>query len=253
MSEVNCGTKICELQIRLVENCLIHLPSNLTDCNIPCNLHSCETIVSHNTRCSIWMCEDFTTTTKPVTTTFAPSPLATSNILAIFFTCFIGIIFVLVLVVAIVKPSFFQKFFRLFHRNSRRNFCGFCFNSETDPLIDVSPLVRAEARAEVEEFLQSSGLNSRLSIYNENLQLREDSIEVAAQESESFLASQPLIVDNADTNPISSSISSAAAAANSTAIAAKTALLEAKKKVKDKFVKISAARRQNDFSQLHES
>ena len=150
---------------------------------------------------------------------------------------------------------------KIFNRNLRRpatrSFFGCCTNSETDPLID--PIIRAEARETVERLLQTSNLNStsRVTILNENLQLCEDSIEVAANQT---IHPQPTLEPHP--TPTSSSVSSAGAAAKAAKelkaakTAFKTAAKTAKRKVKQKVGAAAeqiSSRYRNPFHPLQEN
>ena len=88
-SDVDCGSKICFLTHSVAENCYVYMPSNNSDCDIPCKLKGCKTELHHFIDCPIWRCFDvitttavplITTTTSPMTTkpTTTPKPTTTA-------------------------------------------------------------------------------------------------------------------------------------------------------------------------------
>lgn len=270
MSRVDCETKTCHLTFRIVENCLVYVASNLTDCEVPCKLEGCGIIHQHNTRCPIWICEDHTTTaststSSASTSTEAPAPMPQSS-LKVFLYCLLAFAFVIMVITATLKRTFFKTLYlRIIHRrDSRRgrhcSFFGCCTDSETELLLD--PIIRAEARETVNRILQMSNLasgDSSYSILNENL---EDSIEYAVDQEAAAQASRPALLHMEDANgpdpevaiqPGPNPITATASAATA---AAKTALKKAKKKVKQKVgaaVEQISSKYRNPFTELHEN
>ena len=68
-SDVDCGTKICFLTHKLLDNCYLYVHTNSTLCDIPCNLNGCGRELHHFIDCPIWQCQDYRTTTKATTST----------------------------------------------------------------------------------------------------------------------------------------------------------------------------------------
>jgi len=65
----DCGDKQCFLEHHFMQNCLIYVPTNNTECQIPCKLKGCSKEVHHFISCPVWMCLPHTTTTTSTTTT----------------------------------------------------------------------------------------------------------------------------------------------------------------------------------------
>jgi hypothetical protein len=75
---IDCGDKECSLVHRFMDRCTIFLHTNVTNCQIPCNLDGCKTEIHHFMNCPIWECSSHTTTTAAPTTTI-PSPTPVPN------------------------------------------------------------------------------------------------------------------------------------------------------------------------------
>lgn len=68
---IDCGDKQCSLSHRILQNCVIYLHTNNTECAIPCKLDGCKTEMHHYINCPIWECTSYTTTTMTTTSSTA--------------------------------------------------------------------------------------------------------------------------------------------------------------------------------------
>lgn len=75
MGSVDCGDKKCYLTYKIVESCVVYLPTNNSHCEIPCILDECQTKILNGVRCAIWTCEFYPTPTPIITTTTSSPPL----------------------------------------------------------------------------------------------------------------------------------------------------------------------------------
>lgn len=65
---VDCGSSFCGLQHRLLATCIEFLPTNVSNCQIPCITTGCEQEIRHSVWCPVWICEEKPTTTSSSTT-----------------------------------------------------------------------------------------------------------------------------------------------------------------------------------------
>jgi hypothetical protein len=49
--EVDCGNKSCSLEHHVLNTCVLVLPTNVTNCNIPCEMSGCKTEIHHLISC----------------------------------------------------------------------------------------------------------------------------------------------------------------------------------------------------------
>jgi hypothetical protein len=76
--EVDCIDKKCYLVHQLRQICVITLPTNNTDCSIPCLTSGCDHETHRNIVCPIWLCEPHTTTSTTSTTSTTFSTTSTT-------------------------------------------------------------------------------------------------------------------------------------------------------------------------------
>jgi hypothetical protein len=76
---IDCGDKQCVLEHHLMQNCIVYLPANNTECQIPCKLSGCKQEVHHFISCPTWMCLPHTTTTSTPTTSTTTTSSTTST------------------------------------------------------------------------------------------------------------------------------------------------------------------------------
>jgi hypothetical protein len=79
----DCGDKQCFLEHHFVQTCAIYLPTNNTECQIPCKLKGCKHEIHHFISCPMWMCLPHTTispqTSTESTTTTTTTPRTTTT------------------------------------------------------------------------------------------------------------------------------------------------------------------------------
>lgn len=78
-SAIDCGDKQCSLTHKIMQNCIIYLHTNATDCVIPCKLGGCKTEMHHYINCPTWECNPYTTTTPSTTTSTMTTTTMTSE------------------------------------------------------------------------------------------------------------------------------------------------------------------------------
>ena len=49
--DVDCGDKRCSLEHHVLNTCILILPTNVTNCQIPCDMSGCETEIHHLISC----------------------------------------------------------------------------------------------------------------------------------------------------------------------------------------------------------
>jgi hypothetical protein len=71
--DINCGDKECSLFYHFKDICKIFLPTNNSQCDIPCKTSGCKIETHHEITCPIWNCHEISTTTSSTLTT-DPNP-----------------------------------------------------------------------------------------------------------------------------------------------------------------------------------
>jgi hypothetical protein len=82
LSGVDCGDRVCELSYHFEQVCKLFLPTNNSQCKIPCLETGCDFEIHKMVQCPVWTCEHYTTTTSTSTSsspTTAFSNLTTSS------------------------------------------------------------------------------------------------------------------------------------------------------------------------------
>jgi hypothetical protein len=79
LGSVECSDKECVLEHKLMQNCIIYLHSNNTNCKIPCDLSGCRTEMHHFMNCPIWQCTFYPNTSTTTTTTTSIPDFTTTN------------------------------------------------------------------------------------------------------------------------------------------------------------------------------
>jgi hypothetical protein len=49
--EIDCGDKSCSLEHHVLNTCVLVLPTNVTNCQIPCDMSGCKTEIHHLISC----------------------------------------------------------------------------------------------------------------------------------------------------------------------------------------------------------
>ena len=75
----DCGDKVCSLEFHVLPNCIIHLPTNISTCTIPCVMSGCKTELHHFISCPVWICSPITTTSTTQSTTSTSSSSTTTT------------------------------------------------------------------------------------------------------------------------------------------------------------------------------
>ncbi len=112
LSAVDCGDRDCVLTYSFQQVCKTYLPTNNTECIIPCKQTGCHFEIHKMVECPLWVCEKHSTTstsiststTQPLTTPAGPSDSTTSFAISLFF----NVLFLSV--VAILFGFFIRKF-----------------------------------------------------------------------------------------------------------------------------------------------
>lgn len=71
--DVDCGSKICHTEFKILPTCHLYVPTPDSNCSIPCILETCNVEIYHNIRCPVILCHEKTTTTS-IPTTISPTP-----------------------------------------------------------------------------------------------------------------------------------------------------------------------------------
>lgn len=107
---IHCSTFDCQETLQFRSVCRIYLNASSPDCNVPCQLETCEIAVRENIICPIWTCQERPTTTPAPSPPTPPGPATNSgcegNGLCISSLSFNAIFFVLI---AGVLAQFWKK------------------------------------------------------------------------------------------------------------------------------------------------
>jgi len=76
---VDCGSKQCTLEFHFKEKCAIFIPTNSTDCEIPCKTNGCKVETHHFISCPLWFCTPHSTTSTSSTSTSTTSATSTTS------------------------------------------------------------------------------------------------------------------------------------------------------------------------------
>jgi hypothetical protein len=216
---IDCGTKMCYLEYRVLADCNLILETNNTNCKIPCLIEGCDTELHHFILCPVWNCElittttsstttSFTTTTSSTSTTFRPRPDPNpSQMSAFIYTSIVFNIFFFALVCAYVVVKCRAKISARFSRTNPRarlprtdvqdpNY-GFSlgenpnddFDNEREPLLSSGAVAHGSIMVESSlAIVNANAIGSNLSIANANARDLELAIENQNQTQDLELA-----------------------------------------------------------------
>jgi hypothetical protein len=152
MGSIDCGDKVCYLTYEILESCVVYLPTNSSECQIPCKLHGCKTRILNGVRCALWQCDLYPTPSpiNPITTE-PPQPLPTESIFGKVILAILGL-FVLgiMLIVFLKKYHLGVRFFRAAIQRLQRR--------ESTAFVELPDLSRSEPTFGADNF--SSSTNS---------------------------------------------------------------------------------------------
>ena len=165
---IDCPDKTCWLEFRVVPTCVMYVPKDHSNCDIPCNLVNCSVEVRHFFDCPIWTCNGKLTTLPPDPTSstispLPPAPSSGSNV-ALYLSTSANVLFVLCIAFAIWQVRKYRRNRRSYSDPSGSLESGIIRSRDgssmrhftlDDP--EVEPLLSGTASARIEPPSQSSG------------------------------------------------------------------------------------------------